>query len=151
MTKYDMSMVRGDTLVFFFKINELSSNRVDSLTFTCKQNDTDDAEIFQKTIGDGITLVDSEENLWKVRVAPEDTAGITGGKYVYDIQLGIGGIPIEVTLSMLAPTIEIVTPLQSSAAYLEKIDRVDYTLDALGLSVVDGKINVTYEKEDDDE
>ena len=90
MTKYDMSMVRGDTLVFFFKINELSSNRVDSLMFTCKQNDTDDAEIFQKTIGDGITLVDSEENLWKVRVAPEDTAGITGGKYVYDIQLGIG-------------------------------------------------------------
>lgn len=58
---------------------------------------------------------------------------------------------IEVTLSMLAPTIEIVTPLQISAAYLEKIDRVDYTLDALGLSVVDGKINVTYEKEDDDE
>ena len=43
------------------------------------------------------------------------------------------------------------TPLQLSAAYLEKIDRVDYTLDALGLSVVDGKINVTYEKEDDDE
>lgn len=58
---------------------------------------------------------------------------------------------IDVTLSTLAPTIEIVTPLQISAAYLEKIDRADYTLDALGLSVVDGKIHVTYEKEDDDE
>ena len=58
---------------------------------------------------------------------------------------------IDVTLSTVAPTIEIVTPLQISAAYLEKIDRVDDTLDALGLSVVDGKIHVTYEKEDDDE
>ena len=58
---------------------------------------------------------------------------------------------IDVTLSMLAPTIEIVTVLEVSASYLEKIDRVDYTLDALGLSVVDGKIHVTYEKEDDDE
>ncbi len=93
MTKYDMTMVRGDTLVFFFKINELSSNRVDSLTFTCKASDTSEEKIFQKTIGDGITLVDSEENLWKVRVAPEDTAGVSGQSkyaYVYDIQLGVG-------------------------------------------------------------
>ena len=57
---------------------------------------------------------------------------------------------IDVTLSTLAPTIEIVTPLQISAAYLEKIDRADYTLDALGLSVVDGMIQITYNDEEDD-
>lgn len=93
MTRYNMSMVRGDTLVFFFKLTELSADRVASLKFTCKVSDTDDAEIFQKTIGDGITLLDAEENLWKVRVAPEDTAGLSGSSkydYVYDIQLGVG-------------------------------------------------------------
>lgn len=58
---------------------------------------------------------------------------------------------IDVTLNTQAPTIEIVTPLQVSAKYLEIVDKTQERLDALGLSVVDGKIHITYTKEDDED
>ena len=88
MVKHDMSMVRGDTLAFFVSFKGAVRKYISSLTFSAKTADTVTNYIFSKTLGDGVTKID--EGLYRVRVAPSDTADIRGGKYVYDLQLGIG-------------------------------------------------------------
>ena len=89
--KKSISIIRGDTYSFNFIINET----LDNAYFTCKKtmdiNDTD--YIFQKTLGNGISLVDTTEdgNVYVVRVAPDDTNEVNKGNYYYDLQLDING------------------------------------------------------------
>ena len=87
MTKKNISMVRGDTLAFDIKLTDVEAT-VESIYFSCKQNYTEEEYVFQKSIADGVTEVD--EDTYRVRVAPEDTANVAAGEYVYDLQLGLG-------------------------------------------------------------
>lgn len=83
-----ITMIRGDTLSFGIEIYDNHARPLDIETayFTCKQNYTDDANVFQKSMDNGITKL--ETGLYVVRVAPEDTANIEAGKYFYDFQIG---------------------------------------------------------------
>lgn len=85
-----IKMVRGDTLSFGFEITDSEDIgiEIDSAFFTCKQNFTDDMNVFKKTLGNGITAADLGQYI--VRVAPEDTASAEAGKYFYDLQIGVG-------------------------------------------------------------
>ena len=86
-TTYDMSMVRGDTFAFQLTFHDVNWV-IDSLTFTIKKRREDKHVIVQKTLGDGITQTGEYE--YVVRVAPEDTRGVSRGTYKYDVQLGTG-------------------------------------------------------------
>lgn len=87
-----ITMTKGDTLSFGLELYDEDGNALtEDLTsafFTCKQNYTDSANLFQKSIGDGITK--AEDGKYIVRVAPDDTSGAEAGKYFYDFQISIG-------------------------------------------------------------
>ena len=83
----NLSMVRGDTFSFDVVLSELDSSSIRSIYFTVKKKATDEAVVFQKSLGNGVTLV--EEGTYRVRVAPEDTDGVAAGRYSYDLQIGV--------------------------------------------------------------
>ena len=83
--------VRGDTYSIGFKVEGINQE-LDNVYFTCRDNLTDESVIlFQKSLNDGITLVDQIEDTYSynVRVAPEDTRNIQSGTYYYDLQINI--------------------------------------------------------------
>lgn len=83
--------VRGDTYSIGFK-TEGFGQELDNVYFTCRDNLTDEGTIlFQKSLNDGITLVDQTQDVYSynVRVAPEDTRDIQAGTYYYDLQINI--------------------------------------------------------------
>ena len=82
-TSNTIQLTRGDTARFSVPIdNETSGEEYvlsddDRITFTVKKRVKDETPLFQKTVF-GTTLF---------HVKPEDTQGLSFGKYVYDIQL----------------------------------------------------------------
>ena len=85
MEDMNISMVRGDTLSFGLVIEGLDQN-LETAYFTCKKNLSDTSGIFQKSLGNGITLTDEG---YVIRIAPEDTRYLEAGKYFYDLQIGV--------------------------------------------------------------
>lgn len=82
---------RGDTYSLGLKVEEIDQP-LDNIYFTCRDSLNDDSTVlFQKSLGDGITLVDDTDDVYSynVRVAPEDTRNIQAGIYYYDLQVNI--------------------------------------------------------------
>ena len=63
-------MVKGDTLAFYFEIEDLESS-LTSAYFTVKQDFNDSNNLFQKSLNDGITQAN---DLYYVEVEPSDTS-----------------------------------------------------------------------------
>lgn len=85
---YNMSMVRGDTLSFGIELDDFDQD-LDTVFFSCKENYEDASYIFHKSLGDGISKI--ETGKYVVRVAPEDTKDVTVGQYYYDLEIGANG------------------------------------------------------------
>ena len=85
--KKNFEIIRGDTLIFEFTIENLEED-LNSCYFSCKKDITDKYYTFQKSLDNGITKVDTGK--YKVRVAPADTKTQEVGRYIYDLQIGIG-------------------------------------------------------------
>lgn len=85
MSRFNLNMVRGDTLAFAARFNGLTQD-LTSAHFTIRT--TSGTQVAQKSIGSGITKVAT--GLYKVRVAPADTANVTPGEYKYDFEVGLG-------------------------------------------------------------
>ena len=79
----NLTMVRGDTLSFDLVLSDMDGSTVTSIFFTAKKKATDETPVFQKSLGDGISLL--EGSTYRVRVAPEDTAGVAAGKYARSV------------------------------------------------------------------
>ena len=89
--KKDIRNVRGDTYSIGF-IAENIDQAIDTVFFTCRDKLTDDSTVlFQKSLGDGITLTEhtGDNYSYSVRVAPEDTKELQSGIYYYDLEIGI--------------------------------------------------------------
>lgn len=80
----NLCMVRGDTLAFSFEVEGIDT--LDTAYLSCKANADDENYVFQKSLTDGISLV--ETGKYRVRVAPEDTSNIEVGSYYYDLEIG---------------------------------------------------------------
>lgn len=82
-TSNTIQLTRGDTARFSVPIdNETSGEEYvlsdnDKLTFTIKKRVKDETPLLQKTVFGTILF----------HVKPEDTQGLSFGKYVYDVQL----------------------------------------------------------------
>ncbi len=85
MVDTNIQMVRGDTLAFGMEIEGLGQDLA-SCYFTCKKSFQGE-NIFQKSIGNGVSKV--SDGVYRVRVAPEDTADVEAGNYYYDLQIGV--------------------------------------------------------------
>ena len=83
-----ITMVRGDTLSFALEIIGLDSD-LDSAYFTVKKDLDSNEYLFQKSIGDGITKI--QTGVYVVRIAPDDTFSMDVGKYWYDLVIGKNG------------------------------------------------------------
>lgn len=79
----NLCMVRGDTLAFSFEVEGIDT--LDTAYFSCRANADDENYVFQKSLTDGISLV--ETGKYRVRVAPEDTSNIEVGSYYYDLEI----------------------------------------------------------------
>ena len=62
------------------------------MLFSCKKDKTNSEYAFQKSLNNGITKIDTTENLriYQVKVSPEDTRNMKAGYYYYDIQIKVG-------------------------------------------------------------
>ena len=93
----NISIVRGDTLAFgvelysvdnpFEKPQTLLDQNVDYMYFSVSRDYNNNENVFQKSIGNGITKV--TDGKYRIRIAPEDTAELDVGQYYYDVALGI--------------------------------------------------------------
>lgn len=94
-------MVRGDTLGFVVTIQDAESvaQTPSAMAFSCRTEADAPDYIFSKTIGDGITLV--ETGKYRVRVAPEDTEDINPGTYAIDLQITVGSDVVTPILGKL--------------------------------------------------
>lgn len=102
----NLAMIRGDTFAFGVEIEGLDQD-LETAYFSCKKSANDTEYIFQKTITDGISKV--ETGKYRVRVAPTDTKDIKAGSYRYDLQIGVNG--------------DIFTVLKGEIAIMEDITR----------------------------
>lgn len=90
--RLNLETTRGDTLSFGVRICDLGQ-AVETAYFTVKKNYDDETFLFQKSLGDGISLdsVSEGDYFYKVRVAPEDTEDLETGQYYYDFQIAVNG------------------------------------------------------------
>jgi len=87
MSKYDIDLIRGDTLAFGFAVEGIAE--VDAAYFSVKNTVTDTEYVLQKTLNNGIEKV--EDGKYSVRVAPSDTHNLELGNYYYDLQIDKNG------------------------------------------------------------
>ena len=102
-----ITMVKGDTLAFTVSIANLTQD-LNSAYFSCKSSPEDTTYVFQKSLGSGISKV--ETGKYRVRVAPADTESAEVGTYYYDLQLGLGDDIYTVKRGKLKIEYEITTP-----------------------------------------
>lgn len=87
MQDENITLVRGDTLSFGIVLYG-DVQTLDSAFFTVKKDYNDTSNVFQKSIGSGIS--ESLDGEYVVRVAPEDTIDLELGRYYYDVQVVSG-------------------------------------------------------------
>lgn len=87
MSNYNITITRGDTLTFGVKFEGV--DMVDTAFFSCKKNQYDTDYIFKKALKNGIDFV--ENGVYRVRVAPSDTAELDVGIYYYDLEIRKNG------------------------------------------------------------
>lgn len=84
----NLYMIKGDTFLFSMEIIGLEHN-LTAAYLSCKKNKDDDTFSFQKSLGDGIALVETTESgkTYSFTVDPEDTEDLEPGNYYYDVQI----------------------------------------------------------------
>jgi hypothetical protein len=94
MQQQQLTMFRGNTMVFDFSIT-LGGNPVDltgaGLWFTAKTSPGTSAVVFQKTVGQGITVTDVASGVGLIELVPADT-GALGARTVrlyFDLEVEI--------------------------------------------------------------
>ena len=112
MNEKVINMIKGDTLAFGMEFTDLDQD-LDSAYFTAKQSYDSQDTVFQKSLGNGISKV--SDGVYSVRVAPEDTASASAGKYYYDLQIGVNGDIFTILYGVinLYPDVTTVSPSAS--------------------------------------
>lgn len=87
----NLKMVRGDTFSFGFEysFDDETSQDLETCYLSCKKNEDDEEYVFQKSLSDGISKVNSGQ--YRIRIAPEDTEDVEVGNYFYDLEIGLNG------------------------------------------------------------
>jgi len=91
--KNNIRHVKGDTFSSALVVEDLGQD-LETAYFTCRDSLNDTSEVlFQKSLNDGISLVEyDEENdirKYAVRIAPADTENLQAGTYYYDLEIGV--------------------------------------------------------------
>lgn len=84
------SVKRGSTFSFIVTFKNLNQD-VTTMNFGVKEEYTDESMIINKTIGNGITQI--ETGKYKVDFSTTDILSLDAGMYVYDLRYTIGDTP----------------------------------------------------------
>lgn len=84
------SVKRGSTFSFIITFKNLNQD-VTTMNFGVKEDYTDESLVINKTIGDGITKI--ETGKYKVDFSTSDILLLDAGMYVYDLRYTIGDTP----------------------------------------------------------
>ena len=107
----NLDIIRGDTVNIQFEIDSDTvfdlSNENFNVTFSLKKAATDTAYVFQK---DKTAVTSPADNVFILRIAPEDTTNLVAGFYFYDIQLSIGDDIYTIALGKFNINIDITRP-----------------------------------------
>lgn len=83
----NLEMTRGDTKAFAVDISGLTGQDLETAYLSCRHSIDDNAYVFQKSLGDGISKV--EAGKYRARIAPADTENLELGTYYYDLEIGL--------------------------------------------------------------
>lgn len=86
MNRYDIDMVRGDTLSFEIQIDGDISTPT-NIRMTARPAFSATSQLFQVSLNNGITRTDAG---YLVRVAPSMTVNASPGSYNYDVEFTFG-------------------------------------------------------------
>ena len=81
-----LEMIRGDTFYLGVQFIGLDTD-IEASRFSIKKSKEDITPLVEKTLGNGISKV--EDGVYRVRVAPSDTASFEGGVYQYDWEFSV--------------------------------------------------------------
>lgn len=84
------SVKRGSTFSFIITFKNLNQD-VTTMNFGVKEDYEDESLVINKTIGDGITKI--ETGKYKVDFSTSDILLLEAGMYVYDLRYTIGDTP----------------------------------------------------------
>lgn len=84
----NLEMTRGDTKAFIIEMSGVEQD-LNTAYLSCKINQDDENYVFQKTLGNGITKV--ETGKYRAKIAPADTKDLNVGTYYYDLEIGMEG------------------------------------------------------------
>lgn len=104
-----ISMPRGDIRNIKFAVIEgtgVITESFDEVYFTCKRGFTQREYLFQKKLSDG-TITFDNNGYYHLVIQSDDTAGLTYGKYVFDIQIESGTTLKQTTVGSLIITEEV--------------------------------------------
>lgn len=116
MTDVKFEFYRGDTYSRDFIIRGYSSP-IDKIFLTVKENANDKKYVLQKKLGNGITLVDEEENAktYNILINASDTDGLkTDYNYPFDIEIQTNSDPVikrTIVTGTLRLTTDITRPI----------------------------------------
>ena len=87
----EISVVQGDTSkIYKFKRKDAEGNVITTLPLkmwiTFKETTSCSKELFQKTLGNGITF-SQEDHCYRFQLQPEDTENLCYGEYGFDIKI----------------------------------------------------------------
>ena len=107
----NIDIIRGDTVNIQFEVEsdtvlDLTSDDFE-ITFSLKRSATDNAYVFQK---DKTAVTSPADNVFILRVAPEDTVHLIPGYYYYDLQLNIGTDVYTIAIGKIHLEIDITRP-----------------------------------------
>ena len=107
----NLDIIRGDTVNIQFEVEsdtvlDLMSDDF-KITFSLKRSATDNAYVFQK---DKTAVTSPADNVFILRVAPEDTVNLIPGYYYYDLQLNIGTDVYTIAIGKIHLEIDVTSP-----------------------------------------
>ena len=98
----DITMVRGDTLIFGFELLGLEGELPDLIKFKCTDNYENSPDFSSSTLDGGIILENYDEGTdtatYSVRVQPMQTSSLAVGRYHYDITMSFDDVEDVYTL-----------------------------------------------------
>lgn len=107
----DIDTIRGDTLNIQLEFEsdtvlDLTSNDFE-ITFSLKHSATAVEYVFQK---DKTAVTEIAENIFMLRIAPEDTTDLVPGYYYYDIEIKLGDDIYTVAIGRMHIEVDITRP-----------------------------------------
>ena len=83
-----ISLIKGDTFTFDLFFSDLENIDIINIFFSVKKEQHDLKYILQKSINNGITLIDTLK--YRIQLSSEDTQNLNQGRYYYDLQVNLG-------------------------------------------------------------